>query len=288
VEIRIGFWFFFRLKQISGPRTCENSDMVDLHCHILPGVDDGARSIAESLNMLRNAVAEGVETVVATPHLRRGFHDTTLSQRQEMTADLQKAADENGINIQIKPGVEYYVTPQVLEDLDRLEELSINNNGKYLLLDLPMRFVPPSMDDILFSLKTKGITAVLAHPERNTKICRNPNILFDLVEKGCLIQINSGSILGYFGRESQKAARSILTHKLAHVIASDMHSAHSSTLGAVVSEVEGLLGEEQAARLFVETPQQILDGEDIYHEEIPLQFGSRRKGLWGLFSRSRA
>ena len=260
--------------------------MVDIHCHILPGVDDGAESIEESLTMLRKAATGGVKSIVATPHLLRGSYETSLSQRQEMVADLQKAADENHIDIQIKTGVEYYLTPQILEDMDRLEELSINNNGKYLLIELPMRFVPQSMDDVLFNLKVKGIIPVLAHPERNEGICRNPNIVFDLVEKGCLTQINVGSILGYFGGQIRKVARNILTHNLAHVIASDMHSANSPALGAAVPEVEKLLGKEQAARLFVETPQQIVAGEDFHQEELPQQFGTRRRGLRGFFSRS--
>ena len=155
--------------------------MVDLHCHILPGVDDGAKSIEESLNMLRKLAAAGVESVVATPHLLRGSYDTTASERQEMVDNLQKAADENDIKVQIKPGVEYYLAPQILEDIDRLEEFTINNGGKYILVELPMRIVPPSIEDIFFSLKVKGITPILAHPERNAEICQNPNILFNLV-----------------------------------------------------------------------------------------------------------
>ena len=126
----------------------------------------------------------------------------------------------------------------------------------------------------------------MAHPERNSGICRNPNIVFDLVEKGCLTQINAGSILGHFGGEIRKVARSMLTHKLAHVIASDMHSANSPALGAAVPEVEKLVGKEQAARLFVKTPQQILTGEEIHQEELPQQLDTRRRGLRGLFSRS--
>ena len=263
------------------------NQMVDIHCHILPGVDDGAESLEESLAMLTKAAAAGVEVVVATPHLLRGSYEVDSLERQQMTADLQKAADENEIRIQIKPGVEYYIAPQILEDIDRLEEFTINNNGKYILVELPMRAIPPSMEDIFFSLKVKGITPVLAHPERNEKICRNPNILFDYVMKGCVTQINTGSILGHFGRDCRKTARELIIHHLAHIVASDMHTEASPTLDQAVPAVEKLAGEKQAALMFVENPRQIVAGEDFHQEETPQQIGSQHRGLRGLFSRSK-
>ncbi len=262
--------------------------MVDLHCHILPGVDDGPKSIEGSLSMLRKLESVGVESVVATPHLLRGSYETSLPERQEMVADLQKAADENDIKIQIELGVEYYLAPQILDDIDRLEEFTINNDGKYILIEMPMRIVPPSIEDIFFTLKMKGITPILAHPERNERICRNPNILFNLVLKGCITQINVGSILGNFGGEIKRIARELITHKLAHVVASDMHSADSPTMEQAVPEVEKLVGKEQARLMFVDTPRRILAGEDIHQEELPQQFGTRRRGLRRFFSRSGA
>jgi len=107
--------------------------MVDIHCHILPGVDDGARDMEESLRMLSRAAAAGVKTLVATPHLIAGTYGIELLDREQMIADLQKAADESGINIQIKPGVEYYLSSEMLEDTAKLRELTLNNNGKYIL-----------------------------------------------------------------------------------------------------------------------------------------------------------
>ena len=261
--------------------------MIDIHCHILPGVDDGAKSIEESLAMLRKASAAGIEVVVATPHYIRGSYELDSLERQQITADLQKAADENGIDIQVKPGVEYYLTAQILEDFHRLKEFTINNNGKYILVELPMRDIPPSMDELFLNMVANGITPILAHPERNARICRNPNILFTFLMKGCLAQINIGSILGYFGKESKRTARTLLTHKLAHIVASDMHTPNSPTLDQAVLAVEKLVGKEQAARMFVEIPRQILTGEVVHQQEMPQQIGTQRRGLRKLFSRSR-
>jgi len=258
--------------------------MVDLHCHVLPDVDDGARCIEDSLKMLRKAAAAGIETVVATPHLLRGVYEIESLEREQMTADLQKAADENGINIQIKPGVECYLLPEILEDLNKLRKLTLNNNGKYILVELPMQTIPSYAEDVLFGLNVQGITPVLAHPERNMRICGDPNILFDFVVKGYIAQLNVGSILGYFGRHIRKVAQVLLTHRLIHVIASDMHSANSPTLAEGVPVVERLLGQEQASRMFTEIPRRILAGE-TFHKEPPQRFESGRRGLRSIFFR---
>jgi protein-tyrosine phosphatase len=258
--------------------------MVDLHCHVLPDVDDGAECIEESLRMLRKAAAGGVETVAATPHLLRGVYETEFLEREQMTADLQKAADDNGIKIQIKSGVECYLSPEILEDTSKLGELTLNNNGKYILVELPMQVIPSYTDDVLFELKVQGITPVLAHPERNMRICRNPNILFDFVTKGCVVQLNVGSILGYYGRWIRKAARILLTHRLVHVIASDMHSADSHTLDQAIPEAEKLLSPECVSRMVTEIPRQILAGE-TFHKEPPQRFESARGRLRNIFSR---
>ena len=258
--------------------------MVDIHCHILPGVDDGSRSIAESLKMLRKASAGGVETIIATPHLIRGAYETEFSEREQMVADLQRAADENGIDIQVKSGVEYYLSPQILEDTSKLSEFTLNNNGKYILVELPMPIIPPGVADVFFGLNVQGISPILAHPERNLRVCQDPDVLYELVKKGLITQINVGSILGYYGRESKKIAQVLLINNLAHVVASDMHSASSATMNQAIPSVEKLLGKERTKRLFIENPRRILKGETI-HEESPKQPGSARRGLKSLFSR---
>jgi len=252
--------------------------MVDIHCHVLPGVDDGAESIEESLQMLRRSAATGVDIVVATPHLLRGVYEIESVEREQITAELQKAADENEIKIQIKPGVEYYLSPQIMDDINRLKDFTINNNGKYILVELPMQTIPTCTEGIFSNLKMQGITPVLAHPERNVKICQDPNILFDFVKKDCVAQLNVGSILGYFGQRIKKVARVLLTHKLVHVIASDMHSARTPTLSQGVSVVSKLLGQERASHMFDETPRQIVAGETFYKEE-PQRVTSERRWL---------
>ena len=253
--------------------------MVDLHSHIFPGVDDGAKSINESLKMLRRAAAAGVDTIVATPHLLLGVYKTELQERKSLTVELQKAADENGIQIQVKAGVEYYLSPEILEDSGKLKDLTIDNNGKYILVELPMQVFPPYAEDVLFKIKMLGVTPLLAHPERNMAICNNPNILFDLiVTKGIVAQLNAGSLLGYFGKQSKRTARLLVTHNLVHVVGSDMHSPSSVTMPQAMPEIKMLIGSERASRLFNENPRQILLGEE-FSREMPVRLEQKRKGF---------
>jgi protein-tyrosine phosphatase len=261
--------------------------MVDIHSHILPDVDDGAEDIEESLKILRKAAASGVDTIVATPHLIRGMYETTFSEREELVADLQKAVDENGIDIQIKSGVECYLTPEILEDADKLKELTINNTGKYILVELPMQIVPPYAEDVLSKLIMQGVTPVLAHPARNMGICQNPNILYDFVTKGCVGQLNVGSILGSFGRHVKKTARILLTHRLVHVVASDMHSPDSVTMDQAIPAVEELLDQERASFMFTDIPRQIVAGEEFF-KEPPERYEPTRRSLKDIIFGRRA
>ena len=259
--------------------------MVDIHCHVLPGVDDGPRSIEGSLAMLRKAAAAGVETVVATPHLIRGLYAVDTVERKQMTADLQKAAGENGIDIKVRPGVENYLSPQILEDTGSLKEHMLGSSHNYILVELPMQAIPPYAESVLFNLITRGITPVLAHPERCMGIWRTPNLLYDLVTRGAIVQLNAGSILGSFGGKVKRVAQTLLTHGLVHVVASDMHSASSPTLDQALPGVEKLLGRERALPMFVEIPGRIVAGE-TFHKEPPVRIASTRSGLKGfLFGR---
>ena len=260
----------------------ENKQMVDIHCHVLPGVDDGAKSIQESLEILRRSAASGVGTVVATPHLLKGVYEVNYFERKEMTAELQQLANESGIDIQVKVGVECYLSPEILKDIDKLDELTINNNGKYILVELPMQIVPSYAEEVLFNLSVRGIVPILAHPERNMMICRKPGILSDFIEKGVIVQLNAGSILGVFGRRIRKMAQILLTQRLVHVVASDMHSARSSTLDQALPMVEKLLGSERASRMFIDAPGHIVAGE-AFEKEPPLRPESERRGLRGIF-----
>jgi protein-tyrosine phosphatase len=258
--------------------------MVDIHCHVLPDVDDGPKRIEDSLVMLRNASKAGVEIVVATPHRFWGPFNVEVDVRDQLVDDLQNAATKNNIDIQIKPGYECYLIPEIYEKDDRLVELTINKNGRYILTELPMRDIPFYAQTVILALKDRGITPVIAHPERNTAISKNPNILLDYLRKGCISQLNAGSILGYYGRTIQETARILLQHNLVHLVASDMHSITSSPMSKAFPVVGTLVGLEKASDMFDAIPRRIVMGEDFGKDE-PLPYVPKRKSLMDILFR---
>ena len=258
--------------------------MIDLHCHVLPGVDDGSRSIEDSMEMLKKAAASGVEIVVVFFFKQKTAYEIDLIEQKQLIADLQKTAGENGIDIQIKPGYECYLSPDIFEDAGKLSELTINNNGRYILVELPMQSIPSGVETIFTNLEGRGITPIIAHPERNMVVCRNPNVLFDIVSKGCIAQLNAGSILGHFGKASKRIAEILLTHNLVHVVASDMHSARAPSLDRAVPAIRELIGSENASRLFIDNPRKILAGEAI-HKEPPKRYEPARRSLADILFR---
>jgi len=236
--------------------------------------------------MLQKAAAVGVETVVATPHLMRGTYEIQSCDRDRLTADLQRAANDNGIAIQVKPGVEYYLSSRILWDDDSLREFTVNNNGRYVLIEFPLQFIPPGSEDILFKLRVQGVTPVLAHPERCHEIREKPEILFDIVNQGCLTQLNAGSLIGEFGNHSRKTARILLDHGLIHAIASDMHSPFCHALGEFAEIVEKIAGTEGAVRMLSENPRRIVEGKEL-DTDPPIPFGAEKKGLKRFFPRNK-
>jgi len=252
--------------------------MVDIHCHVLPDIDDGPRRIKDSLDMLRNALKTGVEIVVATPHLIENTFNIDVSGRDQVIHELQNKANKNGINIQIKAGYECYISPEILEQKGKLIELTINTNGKYILVELPMHSIPLYIEKTLLGLKDRGVTPVIAHPERNIVISKNPNVLLNFLAKGCVTQLNAGSILGYYGRVIRDTARTLLLHNLVHLVASDMHSTTSPMMAQALPAVSALIGNDKALYMFNVVPHRIVMGEDFDRYE-PLPYEPKRRSL---------
>jgi protein-tyrosine phosphatase len=252
--------------------------MVDIHCHVLPNIDDGPKRIKDSLNMLRNASKTGVEIIVATPHLLKSTFDFKDTYRDQLVCELQNKANENGINIQIMAGYECYISPEIIEQADKLIELTINTNGKYILVELPMHSIPLYIENILLVLNDRGVTPVIAHPERNIVISKNPNVLLNFLSKGCVAQLNAGSILGYYGRSIRETARTLLLHNLVHLVASDMHSTTSPMMSQALSAVSALVGNDTALYMFNVVPYKIVIGEDFDRYE-PLPYEPKKKSL---------
>ncbi|HTN75995.1 MAG TPA: CpsB/CapC family capsule biosynthesis tyrosine phosphatase, partial [Pirellulaceae bacterium] len=190
---------------------------IDIHCHLLPGLDDGARSWDEALEMAKIAFENGISTIIATPHQGGTFAhiraERICAQIDEFRAQLALA----GIPLHILPGADVRLGPDLLRDIARGETLTLGNHRRHLLLDLPHeRYVP--FHDLLADMQSAGLAIVLSHPERNQGLLKRRELVMQLVDHGCLMQVTSGSLLGTFGPQCQDLAVWMLGQGLAHFV----------------------------------------------------------------------
>ena len=196
--------------------------MVDLHCHILPGLDDGPPDMETSLEMAQLAVADGIDTIVATPHVLSG-KPLPAAQIRAATQALNETLRQREIELVVLPGAEVEMQARLPELVRTGQIMTPGDKGKYLLIELPFMGIPRLLEQMCFELQVTGITPILAHPERTELGGRKPQILEALVERGCLLQVNAGSVLGRNGRQSRRVALDLLRSGLAQILASDAH-----------------------------------------------------------------
>jgi protein-tyrosine phosphatase len=240
--------------------------MIDIHCHILPAVDDGAASLEESLAMARLAVADGITAVLATPHTLNGISRNTVPHILSSVSHLQGALVAEGVPLKIFPGSEVHLVKDMCLKIRSGEICTLNNNGKYVLIELPYQSVPDGIKQEIFDLKLDGITPIIAHPERNAAIQNNPRILRELVYMGALSQVTAMSIVGDFGPETRESAKGLLECRLVHLIASDAHSPGSRPpqLRNALEEAASILGNiPEAEAMVTQRPAAVISGDSV-------------------------
>lgn len=254
--------------------------MIYLHSHILPGVDDGPSHVEGSLRMAECAVADGIHTLVATPHAFNGSYHNLLPHILTHFAYLKNKITENQIPLDICPGAEIRIHHGMDRSVKEGKTASINNTGHYILVEFPFNLILPGTRDVLFQLFLNGITPVLAHPERNLALQRNPDILSDLVAMGCLVQLTAMSITGELGHDAMEYSHFLLKQRQAHVIATDSHNTKSRPpiLSSAVEVTAHMLGDTEAAEAMVTTnPNAILDGKPL---NLPEPVNTSKKQKW--------
>jgi len=196
--------------------------MVDIHCHIIPEIDDGAKDIEQSLKMLRDAEDDGIREVIATPHFMRGRFEVPYEQVVEKVKKLNETCTEENINIKIYPGQEIYLNRHTLEDYEKGLLGGLNGSNYYLFEMNPAKF-DKRIPDILYELSLHGVIPIIAHPERYRYIIEDIERLNRLIHEGCLFQLNVGSIDGVFGKKAKKCAEELLKKGVYDFIGSDGH-----------------------------------------------------------------
>ena len=234
--------------------------LIDLHAHVVPGVDDGSASEKESLDMLQLAEADGIEYIVATPHVFSKLNiekqvETVLEKRQEFLEKVRLF----DFKLQVLAGTEVFFTSNLNSLLKRYDKQLTLNQSSFFILEFPFDFIFPGVKEFIFNILMEGWIPVIAHPERNQVIQRTPRILFEMVEQGALSQVNAGSLEGQFGPEARASALQLIQHNLVHVVASDAHSIkhRPPKLFSVYSHFKEI-DPEKADLLFKEIPRAIL------------------------------
>jgi protein-tyrosine phosphatase len=251
--------------------------MIDLHSHILPGLDDGAPSLEASLEMARSAVADGIEMVAATPHVRAEDYPTRPEEMEARIGELRAAVEEAGIPLRVLSGGE--ISLDILQQLDdeTLRRFGLGGNPRYLLLESPFIGWPIGLEETLFQLRLRGFTVVLAHPERNPEVQEDPSRLERLIETGTLVQVTAAAIDGRFGRHAYSTARRLIDSGLAHLIASDAHAPSVRRIG--LADAARAVDDPILSRwLTVEVPGAIVANERLPERpERPRRFGVSRR-----------
>lgn len=197
--------------------------MIDTHCHILPALDDGAKDVEFSVSMARVAVADGIEKILATPHMREGDYLNERPKVLEACGLLRQVLKERGIPLEVLPGSEVHLGPRLVERIGEGRILTYNDRGVHLLLECPYRNRPMRLPETVFELKVAGITPILAHPERIRYFQDEPGRYEELINQGSLGQLTTSSLVGTFGNTIKKLAEEWVERGLVHLLGSDAH-----------------------------------------------------------------
>jgi protein-tyrosine phosphatase len=241
--------------------------MVDIHCHILPGLDDGADSMETAVKMAEMAAADGITHIVGTPH----SNDRYPFDPQLIRARCEELQAKFAGRIQFATGCDFHLSYENLQDIrDKPAKYTINQKD-YLLVELADYAIPPSMEQTLHQLHLAGLRPIITHPERNPLVRANPDRLHKWVNQGCYVQVTAGSLLGRFGPSSKQSAEKWLAEDCIHFIASDAHNTSSRPLKLrdAFDKVAGYKGDRVAQMLFTENPLAAFEGRQLpYIPEI--------------------
>jgi len=263
--------------------------MIDLHAHILPGLDDGAENFGESVEMCLASYKDGVRTIVATPHTMNGSYrnnrSTILVKVRELNDLIKELKDpqpeisfchqskiedssgfrnreQRGLDLRILPGADFHFCEEVLSQLEQGNATTVGDVGKCLSLEFPFQGIPSKAEEVLFKLIARRVTPIISHPERNLEVRQRPQRYYEMIRMGCLGQVTAMSLTGGFGLEVRRVAEKLLASRLVHFIASDAHSiaGRPPILSEAVRAAERIVGRKEARKMVIEYPQAVLEG----------------------------
>lgn len=254
--------------------------MIDLHCHILPGVDDGAENIEASITMAEQAVSQGITHILCTPHHNNGKYTNPKSEVISLVASLQAELDKRNLPLTVLEGQEVRITGDLIEDIRNDKILFTDLEDTYILIEFPTMEVPSYTEQVFFELLQMGKVPVIVHPERNAHFRKDPNNLIPFLEMGCLAQLTAPSYVGVFGKDIQKTAKIMVEHNLVQMVASDAHGVkkRSFYLKDAYEFIRNDFGSDKVRQL-KQVSRDLINGEQIYFPEFKL-IKKRRFGFF--------
>lgn len=242
------------------------SQYVDIHCHCLPGFDDGPTTITEAIELSKALVADGITTVIATPHQLGRFDGCySATQIRQAVAALNQKLKERGIPLTVVPGADIRVDERIMQLLQSDCVLTLADGGKYVLLEMPYDEIFIDIEPLLKELSAAKIMAIITHPERHNALDRRPGIILKWLSHSAYFQITASSLLGDLGPEVQRAAWHFLNSGWAAFVATDSHDINlrRPRMKAAFKRISTSLSEDLARMLCIENPSRVVNGQDI-------------------------
>ena len=254
--------------------------MIDLHCHMLPQIDDGPKTLDESIAMARIAVKDGIKIVACTPHIYQGVYNNTGKQIKAATKAFQKILDEEHIPLKLMYAADTHIHPDLIEEI-KLGHVPTFNGGRYLLLEPTHHIAPMGFESYVIKMLEEGFVPIITHPERLTYIESFYDVMTRLVKKGAWMQITAASFTGRFGALAKRYAYRFLVDGKIAILATDAHSVkhRPPILSEALTIATHVLGEEEARRLVLDRPSAILDNRDP--KEVP-QVPYLSEPIWSM------
>lgn len=233
-------------------------DIIDIHAHILPSMDDGPGGVDQAVMMACQAFEEGIKSIIVTPHCCNGVYDISKDDILVACRKFRGVLEDQGISITLHPGAEIRLNHDTVKQYDQGRLMTLNNSGNYLLLELPETFLVDGVSMLLRQFAERGVTTVIAHPERNRLILRKGAIAERFVSEGALLQITSSSLMGDFGKSVMKMAEAMVTMGIVSFIASDIHPGRRYRMVDAVKKLEKMVGASAAHVIVHEEAEKLL------------------------------
>ena len=242
--------------------------MIDFHTHIIPNIDDGSRSIEETFNLIQEAKEAGFEGIVLTSHYIENYYETDVPERDVWVKAISDNLRNKGIETNLYLGNEIYMSDNMMNLLIEGKASTINNSS-YVLFEMPLNTEPMNLYDVIYSLQENKLIPVLAHPERYSFIQKEPELAYDLIQKGVLMQANYGSILGQYGEKAEIIVRRFLENNMIHFLGSDVHRQNSiyKRIPHALEKIKDIIGETKLEELTTINPKLALENKRIDIEE---------------------